>query len=152
MLAQMEAQAMQVRSLADTLQSLDREASENFWQYDATVLNQARSHVNDMDGMLCRLQAIRRATDPWERKAIGDIAPSVIELSDSTQDAINYLDEREDALMFPTFTDQAEVMYDKSNRIVNFVNRFQDYKSDRAEARKFDRDTRKLAAQLGIGS
>lgn len=152
LLAQMKAQAMQVRGLADTLQSLDQEADENFWQYDSTLLDQTRTHVNDMDRMLCRLQSIRRVTNPWERKAIADIAPSVIELSDSTRDTVNYLRGHEDALMFPAFTDQAEVLYDKSNRIVNLVNRFQDYASERAEAHKFNQDTRKLATELGIRS
>jgi hypothetical protein len=152
LLAQMKSQAIQVRSLADTLQSLDREANENFWQSDATILDQARTHVNDMDQMLCRLETIRRVTNPWEKRAIADVAPSVVELSDSTQDAMNYLRGHEQTLMFPAYTNQAEVMYDKSNRIVNFVDRFQNYVSERAEARKLNHDSRRLGAALGIRS
>jgi hypothetical protein len=133
LLVQMKTDAMQVRDLADQLQALDLEADLNFWQYDASILQQERSPVNAMDHLLCRLETIRRVTSPQERKAIDRLAPSVIELSDSTQDAIQYLNNHQQALMFPAYTDQAEIMYNKADRIVESVNAYQRYASEQPE-------------------
>jgi hypothetical protein len=125
LLAQMKTDASQVRNIADNLQAVDREGYSNFWQYDATLLQQARGNVNAMDGMLCRLETIRRVSAPWEKQAISHLAPSILELSGTTQVAIDYLNHNHQALMFPAYTDQAQVMYNKANRIVNFVDQYQ---------------------------
>jgi hypothetical protein len=124
LLAQMRTDALQVRNIADTLQELDHQGENNFWQADAIALNSARQPVNAMDGMLCRLETIRRVSAPWEKRAIGRIAPSVIELSDTTQATIQYLNNNHDALIFPAYTDEAQVMYNKANRIIDFVDQY----------------------------
>jgi hypothetical protein len=125
LLVQMKADAVQVRTIADNLGAIDREGYENFWQYDATLLTSARTRVNDMDGMLCRLETIRRVSAPWEKQALDRIRPSVVELTDTTQATIQYLNQNHDALMYPAYTDQAQAMYDKANRIINFVDQYQ---------------------------
>ena len=152
LLVQMKTDAMQVRNIADKLGGLDREPFENFWQSDAILLQSARTRVNAMDGMLCRLETIRRVSAPWEKQAIGRIAPSVVELSDTTQAAIHYLNHNQEALMFPAYTDQAEVMYNKANRIVNFVDEYQKYVSERNEARALRHDEHQLGTTLGMTS
>lgn len=152
LLVQMKTDAMQVQNIADTLEALDREPFENYWQYDATLLNRARTRANAMDGMLCRLETIRRVSSPWEKQAISRIAPSVVELSDTTRSAIHYLNRNQVALMFPAYTDQAEIMYNKANRIVNFVDEYQKYVNERTEARTLRRDAHQLGTNLGVTS
>jgi len=152
LLTQMKTDALQVRHVADKLQALNRESSENFWQYDSTLLNTAKANVNSMDRMLCRLETVRRVSSPAEKRTIGRIAPSVVELSDSTQYAIHYLNHNEDGLMFPAYTEQAQIMYNKANRIVNFVDEYQTYVKERTEARTLRRDYHKLGATLGVNS
>lgn len=125
LLTQMKTDAFQVRNIAGNLQALDRDGYANFWEYDATLLQSARSQVNAMDGMLCRLETIRRVSTPWEKQAISNVVPNIIELSDTTQAAIQYLNHNHGALMFPAYAGQAEVMYDKANRIMNFVDQYQ---------------------------
>lgn len=125
LLVQMKTDAMQVKNIADNLGALDRDGSGNFWQYDATLLNTARTRVNAMDGTLCRLETIRRVSAPWEKRAIGRIAPSVIELSDTTQATMQYLNRNHEALMFPAYTDEANVMYNKANKVIDFVDQYQ---------------------------
>ena len=152
LLVQMKTDAMQVRDIADKLQAIDRESYESFWQYDATLLDSARTRVNAMDETLCRLETIRRVSAPWEKQAISRIAPSVLELSDATQAAIHYLNQNQETLMFPAYTDQAGVMYNKADRIVNFVDQYQKYVNERTEARTLRRDVHQLGTSLGVGS
>ena len=152
LLVQMKDDAVQVRSIADKLDALDRDPFDNFWQYDATLLNSARTRANAMDGMLCRLETIRRVSSPWEKQAISRVAPSVVELSDSTQAAIHYLNHNQEALMFPAYTNQAAVMYNKANRIVNFVDQYQKYVSERTQARVLRHDAHQLGTNLGVTS
>jgi hypothetical protein len=150
LLVQMKTDAMQVKNIADNLGAVDREGYNNFWQYDATLLTSARARVNDMDGMLCRLETIRRVCAPWEKQAIDRIRPSVIELTDTTQATIQYLNHNHDALMYPAYTDQAQVMYNKANRIINFVDQYQTYVNERTEARELNSNARKLGKTLGV--
>ncbi|HXJ92495.1 MAG TPA: hypothetical protein VMT20_06395 [Terriglobia bacterium] len=152
LLGQMKTDAMQVRKIADTLSSLDREPLENFWEYDVTLLNSARTRVNAMDGTLYELETIRRTSAPLEKQAISRIAPSVVELSDTTQTAIHYLNHNQEALMFPAYTNQADVMYNKADRIVNFVDEYQKYVNERTEARTLRHDVHQLGTNLGLAS
>lgn len=145
LLTQMKDQALQVRHLSDNLQGTDHQMFENYWQYDSSILQRAKIDVNKMDGTLYRLRTIRAECSPSERRAISLLAPSVVELSNTTQAAINYMDQHEQALMFPAYRDDADVMYAKSNRVVNFVNDYQDYVLERARARE-------LRSDLGIRS
>jgi hypothetical protein len=140
LLAQVKGQALEVRNLSDTLYSLDEEGTLNNWQYDAPILQRAKADVNSIDQMLYELRTIRGMVSPAEQRAIALVAPSVVELSDTTQDAIVYLGQHEDALMFPPYRDDAEVMYNKANRIVNFVNHYQAYVLERARTREFGSD------------
>ena len=152
LLVQMKTDAIQVRDIADKLDGLDHEPFDNFWQYDATLLDSARKQVNDMDGMLCRLETIRRVSSPWEKQAISRIAPSVVELSDTTQATIDYLNQNQRALVFPAYTDEAGIMYNKAGRIVNFVNEYQKYVNERNEARTLRHDVHQLGTTLGVTS
>jgi hypothetical protein len=145
LLTQIKDQALEVRNLSDTLYSLDEDGTQNMWQYDASLLQEARTHVNDMDQLLYQLRAIPGMTTFAEKRTLALVAPSVVELTDTTQDAIVYLGEHQDALMFPPYRDDAEVMYNKASRIVNFVNDYQNYVLERAKARE-------LRSGLGLPS
>lgn len=134
LLAQIKADAVQVSHDADNLQALDRQASLNFWQYDAAILQPERDRINAMDRLLCRLETIRRLSSPAEQKAIDRLAPSVLELSESAREAIHYVNEHQDALMFQPYTMQAGVMYDEANRVVSAVNAYERYAAEQPEA------------------
>jgi hypothetical protein len=152
LLVQMKTDAMRVRYIADQLGGLDRDSSGNFWQADAILLSSARKRVNAMDGMLCRLETIRRVSAPWEKQAISRIAPSVVELSDTTQAAIDYLDQNQEGLIFPAYTDQAEIMYNKADRIVNFVDQYDKNLSERNEAHTLRQDVNQPRTGRGATS
>lgn len=145
LLSHMKDQALQVRQVSDNLIGLDHEGWGNFWQYDASTLQRAKTHVNEMDQTLYQLRAIQQSCSSAERRAIRLLGPSVIELSDTTQAAIHYLNQHHLALMLPAYQNDAQVMYNKANRVVNFVDDYQDYVLERARARQLKYD-------LGIAS
>ena len=142
LLTQMKGQALQVRHLSDTLIGINHEGWNNFWQYDSSILSRAKRHVNDMDQTLYELRSIQTMCTPAERRTIRLLAPSVVELSDTTQSTIAYLNQHELTLMFPKYGDDAQVMYTKANRVVNFVNDYQDYVLERARLRELRSDLR----------
>lgn len=142
LLTRMKDQALQVRHLSDTLTGLNHEGWNNFWQYDSSILTRTKKHINDMDQTLYRLRAIEAVCAPAEQRAIRLLAPSVVELSDTTQATIAYFNQHELTLMFPQYQDDAQLMYLKANRVVNFVNDYQDYVMEQARLRDLRSDLR----------
>lgn len=142
LLTQMKDQALQVRHLSDTLIGLNHEGWNNFWQYDSSILSRAKRHVDDMDQTLYRLRNMQAMCTRPEKRAIRLMAPSVVELSDTTTATIAYLNHHQQTLMFPQYRDDAQVMYTKANRVVNFVNDYQDYVLERGRLRELRSDLR----------
>ena len=142
LLTTMKDQALQVRTLSDSLQGLDHQGFNNFWQYDIPILSRAKKDVNNMDQTLYRLRSIQSMCTPVERRDISLLAPSVLELSDSTQATIAYFDQHKLALVLPAYRDDARVMYAKANRVVNLVDDYQDYVLERGRLRELRSDLR----------
>jgi hypothetical protein len=145
LLQEIQQHAMRARSLAAKLQSFDFDNGENHWQMDAGVLQQIKAQVNPMDHMLCRLRTIKRVALPWQQKEINRIAPAVVELTDTTQFEVSYLNKYHGHLWNPTYTSDATDMYNEANRIVGTVRTFEEY----AQA---SREIRQLRPELGLGA
>ncbi|HEV2423321.1 MAG TPA: hypothetical protein VGZ29_00690 [Terriglobia bacterium] len=131
---------MRVRQVSDKLIGQDHNAWDNFWQYDASTLQRAWTDVNQMDHTLYRLRTLQATCSTSEKRAINLLVPSVVELNDTTQSAINYLNQNHLALMFPAYKQDAQVMYSKANRVVTFVKEYQDYVLERVRARELKSD------------
>jgi hypothetical protein len=124
-----------------TLQQLSRDGDGDRigWQSAATTLNQIRDHVNDMDGMLCRLRTIRRVALPWQQQAIDRLAPHLIELTDYTQSALTYLNRnQEHPYMYP-FQQDVEYMWLRADGIYNSVNQYEEYAADLHQVQQLNR-------------
>ncbi|HUI43684.1 MAG TPA: hypothetical protein VL523_17115 [Terriglobia bacterium] len=145
LLTQIKTDGLEVRQLSARLQSLDMQEGENYWQYDAGVLSRARTQVNAMDQDLRQLEKLQPEAARWQQKAIGRVAPSVVELTDYTRSALRYLDHHEDDLFSPAYRNDADFMYRKADRIVKSVDNFEHYASAR-------REVRHLGARLEISS
>jgi hypothetical protein len=143
LLQQVQQDAMQVRSDASNLQELDLNAFNGSWRGEADYLNQARTHINDLDAKLCRLHTIERLALPWQRRAIHRITPAAIELTDYTRNAIKYLDHHQDDLADTRYWEDADLMYHCADRVVNSVNTFEEYATDL-------RNVKELGRQLNL--
>jgi hypothetical protein len=114
-----ETQSIQVRDDAQFLESLTREPHVVPWQAHADQLAQVRPEVNRMAEEMCRLEAIRTGTQPWQQQAIDQIEPAVTELVNYTEQAIA-ITNRQTVANFasPSYTEDVHGMYTTANRIV----------------------------------
>ncbi len=129
-------EAYKVRKAADQLQSYASEPDLYDWQVDGYVLNQARSRVNAMDAALYRLRALRGNTSPLQQKAIDRIAPTIVDLTDTTQLAITSLNRNEAHLYTSQLKGYAEDMCNQAKLIGNSVGDYRQYSSVRRELRQ----------------
>jgi hypothetical protein len=145
LLQQMGTQAIQVRDLADQLQTFNRDGALISWEMDADVLTQAQAQVNAMDEELCRLRLIRRVTLPWQQKAIDRVAPKMIELTDYVEDALQNLNEKHNTVntLDRSFAQDADFMYRRADTIARSIGNFEEYAAARTEIQQ-------LSPKLGM--
>jgi hypothetical protein len=117
LLSQLHEDAHEVRDSADTLEEYDREPFLIDYRNDGVVLDSIRDQVDKMDQILYRLRTIERVLPPEQRAEIDKIAPATLELTDTAQAAINYVNTNQDRLFFPSYTAYAHEMYSEAGRI-----------------------------------
>ena len=117
LLAQLHQDAYGVRDSADKLEGYNREPFLIDWQADGVTLDSIRDEVNKMDQILCRLRIIERVLPPEQQAEINKITPPTLELTNTAQAAIHYLDRSEDRLFLPSYTAYASEMYSEAGRI-----------------------------------
>jgi hypothetical protein len=145
LLQEMKTKAIQVRNLADQLETFNRDGELMPWQADAGVLTRAKAQVNDMDSMLYRLRTMRPEALPWQQRAIDRVAPKVVELTDYVQDAIQNLDNNHLTvyIMDNSYTQDADYMYQRANTIAHSIGQFDEYATARTEIQQ-------LSPKLGM--
>jgi len=117
MLSQLHEDAQQVRDSADQLEVYNREGLLIGWRADASVLEDMRYEINQMDQTLYRLQSIESALPRNEQAEISQITPAMVELTNTAQLAINFLRNNEDRTWVPAYTAYADEMYNEASRI-----------------------------------
>jgi len=143
LLQQIKADAVTVSKLADELHTYSYQPNEIDFRFQGSLLNDAREQVNQMDEMLTRLRTIRRVTMPWQQKAIDRVTPAMVELTDSTQSATDFLNGHQDYPFSPSYLADSTNMYKEASRIARSVGRFEKYAAA-------DREVRELRPQLGM--
>jgi hypothetical protein len=101
--------------------------------------------VNEMSTKLCRLESIRRVTDPWQQQAIDRVASTVNLLADNTQGAIEFMNNHRQELWSSTYKNYVNNLYTDANHLSNSVSDFIQY----AQARDHYRTLRN---ELGLKS
>lgn len=145
LLQEMKTKAIQVRNLADQLESFTRDGSIMSWQMDAGVLTSAKVQVNAMDEMLYRLGAMRPEAFPWQQRTIVCVTPKVIELTDYVQDAIQNLNNNQLIVhvLDNSYTQDADYMYQRANTIAHSIDQFEENATASTQ-------TKQLSLKLGM--
>ena len=120
LLTQLHQDASAVRTSADYLEALGRERDGdeiNGWEADAITLENMRDQINQMDQIIYRLRNIESQLPQEQRSEINNITPAMVELTDITQAAIQYLDNHENDLAFSPYTEYAGEMYSEAERV-----------------------------------
>ncbi len=120
--------ARQALDHADRLRSF--EYSPNLdWRAYAGQLDMLKQEVNDMGRKICRLQVIRRATEPWQQAEIDRIETTVRLLADDTADAILFGNNHRQALWLPQFQKYADNVYNQAEALTHSVDKAVAYAS-----------------------
>jgi hypothetical protein len=143
LLTRVHTMAYQVTDESYLLRSYNRTPNLVGWQSDAALLDRIRTHVNDMDQMISRLREMRGKVLPWQRKAIDQITPGVIELTDYTQNAIGYLNGHHHYLWNPDYAADSRYISMAASEVASLADRYTEYATDMRTARK-------LGRQLGL--
>lgn len=136
LLEQVQVDAYKVQNDADQLHSCMMEPDLYDWQLDGYYLDQARYRVNAMDAMLNQLRENRGKESIVQRKAINRIAPTLVNLTDTTQLAITSLNRNQSHLYASQLKAYAKDMYTQAKLIGSSVGDFQHYSSDQKELRQ----------------
>jgi len=113
--------AAQARRHAEELKGFAEHADAPGWRTDAEQLNEISSEVDNIGSHICRLEAIRRVTAPWQQKAIDHIAVDLRLLADNTQDAISFGQAHREALWMPTYQEYLDNLYAQSRNLERSV-------------------------------
>jgi len=120
LLRQIHDDAYQVRDAADQLEAYNREPFLIDWRIEADTLQNMKYQINHMDRALYRLRAVEGGVPQDERAQINEIAPAMVELTDSAQAAIVFLNNNENLLWVPKYTAYADEMYSEACRVEQY--------------------------------
>ena len=113
--------AYEVREGADHLRFYNHAAYLSGWEIDRYNLENMRDDINQMGETLYRLRSEEGVLPRNEDREINRIAPPMMELTDTTQAAIVFLNSHHDALWMPQYRAYLSEMYTEANRIERFT-------------------------------
>ena len=137
-----QAEAQDAEYHADQLQSLARDPLVD-WQAHVEQLNSLKTEINDIGDKLCRLETIRSATAPWQRREIDRIAIDERLMADNAQDAIVFGSSHTLALWLPTYRTYVRNMSDLSRKLTSSVD-------SAVEFSGVSKEYRDLGSKLGV--
>lgn len=117
LLNQIHSDAYHARNVADTLTSLDHETVELGWQAFSDQLGRESIWDNNMDRILCRLRVIEPVLPAVQQAEINKLTPPVLEITDTTEAEIRFLNDHQEDLFEPEFTGFIPDIYSEANRI-----------------------------------
>ena len=121
LLQQLEGDALAVKHVADRLQALTRDPFVTDWRDDGDQLVTIRSRVNDMDKLLAELRTNQSADLPWQQKAIQSIAPTVVNLTDTTEAAVVSLNQNQGEVYQSSVYGLSQDMYEQASLITKTI-------------------------------
>ena len=126
LLAQIQAEAVGLRSNADTLGTFASN-SHYSWQSHGYYLHGVKRHINAVGERTAELQRIRHAVLPWQQQAITEVTSQAAQVAASTQAAILFLNENQRWLFAPEYRDHLTTIEDRSRDMKQTVAKFLDY-------------------------
>jgi hypothetical protein len=141
----MEVDAEQARYHAEQLESMASRPDAVSWVTDVDQLDQIRTAVDDMGRQMCRLETIRRATEPWQRKAIDRISIDVARIAGATRNTLVFDGAHRGTLWLPAYRRYADNLYVQARILTKAA-------GNAAEYAKVDRQERALRKALNTKS
>jgi hypothetical protein len=135
LLRQVQMDALSVQDSADQLRLRVGDPSSD-WESEGDLLERVCDRVNEMDKLLSQLRENQAEASPWQQKAIERIAPSVLNLTDTTQAAMVSLNNNQGHPYFSNLPGLTRDIYDRASQIARATGDFERYANARHEVRQ----------------
>ncbi len=109
------------------------------WQTHDEQLSDLKGEIDHMGRQLCRLETIRSAVAPWQRRAIQRVAKDVVLMTNNTDDAINYVNSHQGYLWNPTYEDYLNNLATLSSNLQTTTSNAVEFAHVRAKDRELRR-------------
>jgi hypothetical protein len=123
-LAQAKSEALQLQRSAEEMSSFAHSRTD--WRTEAAKLAEVKEHVNNLGEFVNRMNNTE-ALAPWQRTALGDVAPMVDELAGNVTMAIYHLGENPDRLIFTSFPDYVAATAELASNIAQTLSDYVAY-------------------------
>ena len=127
---------------ADETESLIR--SDVSWQTHAEMLDRVKEHVNNMAGIIQKLESERSSGSELQEQAVDRTLPLLKELAANTTAAINYLNQNKTRPLGDPYTQYLKENADTAHELASTVSSLYDYEKSMAKV-----DTLKNKLELG---
>jgi len=136
---QIQDDAQQAQYHANMLQSFEN-SRQMSWQAHVGELGPLKDEINDMSRKLCRLEVIRRATDPWQQAEIDRIDQTVRLMADNAADAILFGNAHHSTLWMMPYQRYTDNLYDQAKSLSHSVDHAVAYAKASKEYRALRKD------------
>jgi hypothetical protein len=131
LLSDTKAAAVQLKTDSSLMESFTR--SKVSWQSYAGKLHTIRAHVNNAGQLVAKLKAAESTGSPWQQTTIKQIEPLLQEMADNLSATINHLNDNQNQVHFPAFTDYVKNNYRLATDLEALVRASVDYGTDKAK-------------------
>lgn len=138
--------AMKIREDGRQLDNFVKEPETIDWRAHADKLAYIKADVNDIGAKLCRLETIRSAAMPWQKKAIDRTATDDRLLAMSTTNALQFLTSHEHLTWSPTYGTYADNIVRQSTDLARFVGQSEHLAKLRREEMQARREVNRTAS------
>lgn len=126
LLGEIRSETAEMNRHAETLGTFVRKPHIN-WQSHSHYLNRMKGHINNVGERLAELQRISDRVEPWQQKAIEQLASHASQLASSTSAALVYLRENQGSLFVTEYRDHLTNLAEHSDRVTDTAAKFGDY-------------------------
>ena len=134
-LEEIRSDALAVQNASGQLQALMRSPGLNDWWYDSYYLMIIRAKVNQMNRMIYQLRNDKAESSFWQYQAVERIAPTTVDMADTTQAAILTLYHNQDRVWFTDLGGLTKDIHNQASVVSHMIGNFEKYGTARQEAR-----------------
>ena len=120
-----KAEAVQLQFDAEELNNFAR--SKTSWETHAAKLTEIKGHVNNVSGLVTKMNAAKSEAAPWQQQAIERVNPMLTDLATTVTAAINHLSKNQDRLMHAPYPDYAAATASVATDMAELISDYVDY-------------------------